>query len=56
MDRLKELRATDVQALLQILSHKRELGDTTVALPCFWNITFNSGTGLTTEQQYQESK
>ncbi|KAF8595268.1 hypothetical protein BDV93DRAFT_564544 [Ceratobasidium sp. AG-I] len=52
---LKELRATEIQDLLRILSRKRELGDQNISLPWFWTILFDKSTGLTTEQQYQEN-
>lgn len=52
----RELRADDVQGLVQLLNRKRELGQTNATLPWFWKVSFADGEGFTPDEQYQESK
>ncbi|KAF8593703.1 hypothetical protein BDV93DRAFT_416511, partial [Ceratobasidium sp. AG-I] len=53
--RFQELRADDIQGLVQLLNRKRELGQTNAALPWFWKVSFTDGEGFTPDEQYQEN-
>ncbi|KAF8604847.1 hypothetical protein BDV93DRAFT_418974, partial [Ceratobasidium sp. AG-I] len=53
--RFQELRADDIQGLVQLLNRKRELGQTNAVLPWFWKVSFTDGEGFTPDEQYQEN-